>query len=88
LSLLRGHEPILVGEGVELFTISVPPSLANKPLKESAIGSDTGLSVVAVKRGEELLPHLTAETVLLAEMQLLVLGSRDQRRAFAEAFER
>jgi voltage-gated potassium channel len=88
LSLLRGHEPILVGEGVELFTISVPPSLANKPLKESAIGSDTGLSVVAVKRGEELLPHLTAETILLPEMQLLVLGSRDQRRAFAEAFER
>jgi Trk K+ transport system NAD-binding subunit len=79
---------VLVGEGVELFTIAVPPSLANKPLKESAIGSDTGLSVVAVKRGDELLPHLTAETVLLKDMQLLVLGSRDQRRAFAEAFER
>jgi uncharacterized protein with PhoU and TrkA domain len=78
---------VLVGEGVELFTISVPARLAHKPLKESAIGSDTGLSVVAVKRGDELLPHLTAETILLPDMQLLVLGSRDQRRAFAEAFE-
>lgn len=88
LSLLRGHEPVLVGEGVELFTIPVPARLANKPLKDSAIGSNTGLSVVAVKRGDELLPHLTAETVLLPEMQLLMLGSRDQRRAFAEAFEK
>jgi len=88
LSLLRGHEPILVGEGVELFTISVPPSLAHKPLRESAIGSDTGLSVVAVKRGDELIPHITAETLLIPDMQLLVLGSREQRRAFAEAFER
>ena len=79
---------MLVGEGVELFTIPVPARLANKPLKDSAIGSNTGLSVVAVKRGDELLPHLTAETVLLPEMQLLMLGSRDQRRAFAEAFEK
>ena len=88
MSLLRGHEPVLVGEGVELFTIPVPASLANKPLKDSAIGSDTGLSVVGVRRGGELQPHLTAETVLLPDMQLLMLGSRDQRRAFAAAFER
>jgi Trk K+ transport system NAD-binding subunit len=87
LSLLRGQEPILVGEGVELFTIPVPPRLAHKPLRDSAIGSDTGLSVVAVKRGDQLLPHLTAETVLLPDMQLLMLGSREQRRAFSDAFE-
>ena len=87
LSLLRGHEPVLVGEGVELFTIAVPRMLANKPLRETGIGSKTGLSVVAMKQHGELLTHVTAETVLSPGMELLMLGSRDQRRAFAELFE-
>lgn len=87
MSLLRGHEPVLVGEGVELFTIPVPPSLADLPLKDSGIGSRTGLSVVALRQGDRLLTQLTAETPLARGAQLLMLGSREQRRAFEEAFE-
>lgn len=88
MSLLRGHEPVLVGEGVELFTIPVPASLAGKPLRETGIGSRTGLSVVALEEGERLSMQLTAETELPAQATLLVLGNREQRRTFAEAFER
>jgi Trk K+ transport system NAD-binding subunit len=88
LSLLRGHDPVLVGEGVELFTIPVPPRLANRALRDSAIGSDTGLSVVALKIGDQLVTQLTAETMLPAGAQLLMLGNREQRKVFAENFER
>jgi hypothetical protein len=56
ISLLRGHEAVLIGEGVEVYRIPVPASLA-------------------------------AETILAAGAELLVLGSREHRRAFAEAFE-
>ncbi len=87
MSLLRGHEPVLLGEGVELFAVPVPPSLANKPLRESAIGSRTGLSVVALKHAQTMATQLTVETVLPRGAELLLLGSREQRRAFAEAFE-
>lgn len=87
MSLLRGHEPVLVGEGVELFTIPVPASLAGKPLRESGIGSRTGLSVVALQLKAQLLTQLTAETILEADAQLLMLGSREQRRTFSEAFD-
>ncbi|MGQ0732323.1 MAG: potassium channel family protein [Acidobacteriota bacterium] len=87
LSLLRGHEPVLVGEGVELYSIPVPASLANAPLRDSGIGSRTGLSVVALRHGDQLAVQLTAETVLADGAELLVLGSRDQRRTFTEAFE-
>jgi voltage-gated potassium channel len=88
LSLLRGHEPVLVGEGVELFTIPVPARLQNRALRDSAIGSDTGLSVVALKVGDEMITQLTAETVLPEGASLLMLGNREQRKVFADAFEK
>ncbi len=87
MSLLHGHEPVLLGEGVGLFTIPVPAPLAGKPLRESGIGSRTGLSVLALRKGDQLSTPLTAETVLVADAELLVLGSLEQRRVFADVFE-
>lgn len=87
LSILRGHDLVLLGEGVELFSIPVPPSLADRPLRESGIGSKTGLSVVALEREGTLVTQLTVETVLASGAELITLGSLEQRRAFAEAFE-
>ena len=87
MALLRGRDPVLVGEGVELFTIPVPEKLADRALRDSAIGSDTGLSVVAMKVGDTLVTQLTAETVLPAGADLLMLGNREQRRIFADQFE-
>jgi voltage-gated potassium channel len=87
LSLLRGHEPVLVGEGVQLYDIEVPASLAGTLLQDSGIGSRTGLSVVALRSGDALSVQLTGETVLRRGDELIVLGSREQRQQFADAFE-
>ena len=87
LSILRGHDLVLLGEGVELFSIPVPASLADRPLRESGIGSKTGLSVVALKREGVLVTQLTVETILHSGAELIMLGSLEQRRAFAETFE-
>ena len=86
LSLLRGHPPLVLGEGVELFFVRVPAALAGRPLKESAIGSHSGLSVVAVQEGDVLTAPLTAETILPAGADLIVLGSSEQRARFEEEF--
>jgi hypothetical protein len=56
-------------------------------LQLAGIGSRTGLSVLALRKGDQLSTPLTAETVLVADAELLVLGSREQRRVFAEVFE-
>ncbi|HNV03495.1 MAG TPA: NAD-binding protein [Vicinamibacterales bacterium] len=88
LAILRGHELVLLGEGVELFSIPVPASLAGLPLRESQIGSRTGLSVVALKHGDGSSTPLDADAVLRADARLVMLGSLEQRRAFADAFER
>ena len=86
MSLLRGYPPVLLGEGVELFSIPVPPSLANRTLGDSGIGSRTGLTVIALQHGDELVAPLALETRLPPGAEIFMLGSPDQRDAFIEAF--
>jgi voltage-gated potassium channel len=87
MSLLRGYELVVLGEGVELFSIAVPPSLAGRRLADSGIGSATGLSVVALDRQGSLVTRLTGETPLERDAVLVMLGSLEQRRKFGELFE-
>ena len=86
MSVLRGHPPVLLGEGVELFFVPVPASLAGRPLRDTGIGSRTGLSVVAVRQEAKLNATLTSETVLPAGAELLVLGSQEQREMFESLY--
>jgi voltage-gated potassium channel len=88
MSLLRGYELVVLGEGVELFSIPVPPPLRGRQLADSGIGSGTGMSVVALERGGTLVTRLTRETRLEKDAVLLMLGSLEQRRKFAELFEK
>jgi Trk K+ transport system NAD-binding subunit len=88
MSLLSGYAPVLLGEGIKLFEIPVPASLAAKPLSRTGIGSRTGLAVVALEQGEQITTQLTSETVLPATGKLVMLGSLAQRHTFAQAFER
>jgi Trk K+ transport system NAD-binding subunit len=87
MSLLRGDELVLLGEGVELFSIAVPPALAGRRLADSGIGSATGMSVVALDRAGTLETRLAGETILDKGAVLLMLGSLEQRRKFASLFE-
>ncbi len=87
VSLLRGYDLVILGEGVELFSIEVPPSLHGRRLADSGIGSDTGMSVVALDRNGVLLTQLTRETLLEKGAVLVMLGSLEQRRTFADLFE-
>ncbi len=87
MSLLRGYELVVLGEGVELFSIPMPKTLAGRRLADSGIGSRTGMSVVALDVAGTLVAPLTGETRLDEGAILLMLGSMDQRRTFAELFE-
>ena len=88
MALVNGDATVVLGEGIRLFQIRVPPSLAGQPLSRTGIGSRTGLSVVAVEEREAFTTQLTAETLLPRGGTLLMLGDVDQRQQFAEAFER
>jgi Trk K+ transport system NAD-binding subunit len=88
MALISGGASVMLGEGVRLFEVPVPSSLADKPLSASGIGSHTGLSVVALDVSGTLTTQLTADTILPDRATLLMLGSAAQRQQFAEQFER
>jgi voltage-gated potassium channel len=87
MSLVNDAATVMLGEGVRLFEVKVPPSLAGQPLSQTGIGSRTGLSVVAMENQQTLTTQLTGETVLPKGATLLMLGNADQRQEFAEVFE-
>lgn len=86
VSLIEGHELVMLGEGVDLFSVPLPASLENKLLSESRIGSLTGLSVVAIQQNGETVTKLRSEMRLEPGAQLVMLGDTEQRTLFSEAF--
>ncbi len=86
-SALRGRRLVVLGEGVDLFTRAVPPSLQGTTLAESRVGARTGLNVVAIEDGDTFETELTGETVLPSDGNLLLIGSDEQMDAFADLYE-
>ena len=85
-SLLQGRELGVLGEGVELFAVSLPQTLAGLTLSESRIGARTGLNVIGIQHGGHLVTNPLASTRLQRESELIMLGSTQQRQAFTEAY--
>ncbi len=86
LSLVHGRDLVLVGEGVDLFVEPVPSSLAGKQLLEAGIGSRTGLNVVAIQKADGPATNPTAETVIGAGLELVMLGSAEQLAEFRKLY--
>lgn len=86
ISMLQGREPVIMGEGVEFFTVRLPKSLVGKTLAESGIGSLTGLIVLAVRNGDETTATPLPSTVLPAGSRINVLGTGEQLQKFKEIY--
>ena len=85
-SILKGRELIILGEGIDLFSIPLPSALGGKTLAESAIGARTGLNVIAVQQNGEIITSPPASTLLRPGSELLMFGDTHQRRHFADLF--
>ncbi len=85
-SMLQERELVMLGEGVDLFVIKVPQSLAGMSLGETAIGAEIGLTVVAIQKAGSILTNPPAHAVLEPGSELLMIGSSEQRDAFTSRF--
>ncbi|HEX3037120.1 MAG TPA: TrkA family potassium uptake protein, partial [Thermodesulfobacteriota bacterium] len=88
VSLLQGKEVCVLGEGFDLFYVSLPKSLEGKKLAESDIGAHTGLNVIAVQQDGNVITNPSPSTTLLPGSELVMLGNIQQRQEFAELFEK
>jgi Trk K+ transport system NAD-binding subunit len=85
-AIAQRRELIVLGEGVDLFYIPVPSSIADQTLAETAIGARTGLNVIAIHQDGKVLTDLGPRRQLARGTSLLALGSAEQRRRFAELY--
>ncbi|MDH3204977.1 MAG: NAD-binding protein [Gemmatimonadota bacterium] len=86
VSIVRGRELVVLGEGVNLFYIPLPKSLADKTLAEAAISERTGLNVIALQQDDAVQTDLKSDLRLPRGCELVVLGSTEQRERFRETF--
>jgi len=70
------------------LVISPKSRLVNVQLKNSRIRESTGVSILAIKRGEELIPNPPSNTVLHANETLIVIGNREQIKMLSRITKR
>ncbi len=87
MSIIQGRDPVILGEGVEFFTVNLPKSLARKTLEESKIGALTGMIVLAVHTGSETIANPPPNTVLPKGSTLNILGTTEQLQSFKKIFK-
>ncbi len=86
LALALETDATFVGEGVDLIVEHVPVALAGKRLADAGISETCGLNVVALQRASGATENASADTVLDAEAELVMLGSTEQRASFRAAY--
>jgi Trk K+ transport system NAD-binding subunit len=86
ISIIQNRNPIIMGEGVEFFTVDLPQSLAGKTLAESQIGSKTGMIVLAIREDGKVMPNPLPDKLLSGDCKLNILGTTEQLQNFKEAF--
>jgi Trk K+ transport system NAD-binding subunit len=86
ISYLQNRELIVIGEGIDLFVVKVPKSLAGKSLGETRIGSDIGLTVIVIQKNEKIITNPPVDAVLEPSSELLMIGSTEQHDAFISRF--
>ena len=87
LAPVRGTEPLIFGEGLDLFIAEVPRSLEGRLLRGSDIFARTGLAVLAIEGDGVVDPHPRPERLLRRGERLLFVGTASQRDEFEREFK-
>jgi Trk K+ transport system NAD-binding subunit len=86
INLLSPGKVLTLTEGLNIFRVQVHPALVGKPLAESGIRQQTGCSVIAVARGEELDINPDPQKSLTSDESLLIIGDAEAERRYLEMF--
>lgn len=86
LSISKGQELNILGEGIKLFSAPIPLKLVGKSLGKSGIGAKTGLSVIALKENSKVETLLSADTILPSKAEIIMLGNIEMKKKFNELF--
>lgn len=77
-----------LGEAIiEWVDIGSSSPLVGQTLRDANIRERSGVSVIAIQRGDETMSNPTPETTIGADDILVTLGSRDEQQTFSKLVE-
>ena len=85
-NLLRRSDILLLAEGLDVFKVHVPASLAGETLAESAVRKETGCSVLAIQTGNDVEVNPPPNTTLPLDAEIIVIGSAESEERFLDRY--
>lgn len=85
-NLLQRSSTLLLAEGLDVFRIPVPKSMAGQSLIECSVRQTTGCNVIAVARNGEFEINPNAATPLPENGELILIGDVAAEERFHEVF--
>lgn len=86
MNLLHPQQMLMLSEGLNVFRVIVTKRLAGNSLVRLRIREETGCSVVAVKKQDELVINPDPGIVLNHEDELVLIGSAESEKRFTEKY--
>ena len=87
LNLLNPDKLLMLSEGLNIFRSKPSLSIVGKALREQKIRHTTGCSIIAIKRGEEMLLNPDPETIVSKDDELILIGTVQAEKNFMEQYE-
>jgi voltage-gated potassium channel len=85
---LSPDSTLLLAEGLVVFRVPVPPSLAGRPLRSTAIPATTGCSLIGVARDGTCTTRVDVDEALPEEGDLILIGDEDAEERFLARYVR
>lgn len=85
-NLLERSDLLMVAEGLDVFKVPVPDTLAGKTLSEAAIRGQTGCTVIGIDEHDKTRTDLRPHTVIPANAEIVLIGSAEGEQAFLKAY--
>jgi Trk K+ transport system NAD-binding subunit len=86
LNLLKRGEILMLAEGLDLFKLPVPSSLAGRSFADAQVRERSGVSIVAVVQGEHTEINPDPAVPLPEDAEILVIGSEEAEARFLDIF--
>ncbi len=88
MNLIGRDNILMVAEGLDIFEVQMPPSLAGRTLAESDIRSKTGCTVVALQMDQQPQLLLDPHEPLPATCRLILIGTTEAEESFLKLYKR
>ena len=85
---LRSSDALLLAEGVNVFTVIVPPSLEDLTIAKTRVRSETGCTVIALEIDGRRNVNPPPETILEGKATMVLVGNLDAEEKFMNEFVR